>query len=54
LVPFYTALGWAVAPAGGIASAADIPLAMVRQPNLDGPDLIRGLQRDPVIVATAW
>jgi len=54
LVPFYTANGWAVAPAGGIASAADVPLAMVRQASLDGPDLITGLQRNPVIVATAW
>jgi hypothetical protein len=27
LVPFYARLGWTEAPAGGIASAADVPLA---------------------------
>ena len=54
LVPFYAALGWTAAPGGGIASAADVPLAMVRQPALDGPDLIAGLRQSPVVVATAW
>ena len=54
LVPFYAALGWTAAPGGGIASAADVPLAMVRQPALDGPELIAGLRQSPVVVATAW
>jgi hypothetical protein len=54
LVPFYARLGWTEAPAGGIASAADVPLAMVRQPGLGGADLIAGLRQNPVVVATAW
>jgi predicted acetyltransferase len=54
LVRFYAALGWTAAPRGGIASAADVPLAMVRQPALDGADLIAGLRQSPVVVATAW
>lgn len=54
LVRFYSALGWTAAPAGTIASAADIPRAMVRHAPADGPDLIARLLRTPIVVATAW
>jgi hypothetical protein len=54
LVPFYAALGWTAAPAGGIASAVDVPVAMVRQRALDGSALIARLRQNPIVVATAW
>ena len=54
LVPFYAALGWIDAPAGAIASALEVPRAMVRRAGTDGPDLIGELMRTPVTVATAW
>ncbi|MDR2988233.1 MAG: GNAT family N-acetyltransferase [Nocardiopsaceae bacterium] len=54
LMPFYAARGWTPAPAGTIRSAADFPLAMVRQASIQAPDLIAELTRAPIDVATTW
>jgi predicted N-acetyltransferase YhbS len=54
LTPFYAALGWTAAPAGTIVSATDVPLAMVRQAATSGSELVAGLGRTPITVATTW
>jgi predicted N-acetyltransferase YhbS len=54
LATFYSALGWAAAPAGTVISPSNAPLAMVRRPGHADETLVASLRRSPVTIATAW